>query len=610
MGVRGKSQFPNNGSNAEINSTSLRASSCLTLAGVRGKSPQRNKNISSMMMSESSDSGRTKSRVYDPKMKRNISFTSNSAQSHYVTPRCKKRSLVSILRVHLGAVIMVALLMSRTAFSMNEVSESPSEPNRPLKLSEWSAEKVKEWVKTANFKMRGNRWATDVQNALNGKKGKDLIALTKEDLRRMNFKNKDNMLGKIQNLQQKCQRNIDRHERRIQAEKDRFQKMLDTITYGETYKRENPIAVEKLVYQKDLGTGNQAVEPVTLVRHPITKKTYAKKVLTDQKFDKHIHYWVENTDTKAECDIMRLMDSCFTVKLHAIYSKNKRQYLLMEPYDHNLHEYFYEINTYNETEGLIRALIADVMMGLVYIHNKNIVYGDMKMKNLVRDRYGARFCDFGLSQKIKVGETKKVPCGTAHYMAPEMFSGSYGKPVDWWGVGIILYEMRGLCTPWELMFQREGNHKEDITKKWIYDKIRRYRDGTRFDLPYISENDTDFTDYTEYSDELKDLLKHLIDTNSETRYGEIERVLQRFDEATVLWVDVAIPADEMPHYIKKYDKHGMFMCESGEWYRIHGKLDRRIKEHPWFEDFGRWDELDRMANANEIPPSCADLNEI
>ena len=84
-------------------------------------------------------------------------------------------------------------------------------------------------------------------------------------------------------------------------------------------------------------------------------------------------------------------------------------------------------------------------LGIVeFLHSKDIVYRDLKLSNLVLDRQG-RVClvDFGLSKIFtdKRARTHSV-CGTAHAMAPEIGSSSgYGLSVDFWSLGILLFEL-------------------------------------------------------------------------------------------------------------------------------------------------------------------------
>ena len=62
-----------------------------------------------------------------------------------------------------------------------------------------------------------------------------------------------------------------------------------------------------------------------------------------------------------------------------------------------------------------------------------------------------KLIDFGLSKYLEPDATTKTFCGTPYYLAPEMIEEKgHNKAVDWWAVGIIIYEMLVGCTPFEL----------------------------------------------------------------------------------------------------------------------------------------------------------------
>ena len=88
--------------------------------------------------------------------------------------------------------------------------------------------------------------------------------------------------------------------------------------------------------------------------------------------------------------------------------------------------------------------MAEVIVGIGHLHEHNILYRDMKPENILLDREGhIVITDFGLSKLIGDVEGKaQTICGTPEYVAPEVLAGRpYGRAVDWWSVGTLLYEM-------------------------------------------------------------------------------------------------------------------------------------------------------------------------
>jgi serine/threonine protein kinase len=91
--------------------------------------------------------------------------------------------------------------------------------------------------------------------------------------------------------------------------------------------------------------------------------------------------------------------------------------------------------------GHARFYAAQVALMFEYLHSKNIVYRDLKPENLLIAQDGhLRLTDFGFA-KVLEGRTYTL-CGTPEYLAPEiLLNKGHGKPVDWWTLGILIYEM-------------------------------------------------------------------------------------------------------------------------------------------------------------------------
>ena len=86
---------------------------------------------------------------------------------------------------------------------------------------------------------------------------------------------------------------------------------------------------------------------------------------------------------------------------------------------------------------------ACVVLAFEYLQARHYVYRDLKPENLLVDTDGyVKVADFGFAKRLLPGEKTYTLCGTPEYMAPELFRQSgHGKGVDWWALGVLVYEM-------------------------------------------------------------------------------------------------------------------------------------------------------------------------
>jgi serine/threonine protein kinase len=116
-------------------------------------------------------------------------------------------------------------------------------------------------------------------------------------------------------------------------------------------------------------------------------------------------------------------------------------------------------------EKRIRFYAAQILLALEYIHKKGYVYRDLKPENIVIDSKGyLKLTDFGLCESL--GKNQKTGIvGTPDYIAPEMIlQQGYGKEVDLWALGVMMFEMITFYTPFE------GDSKKDTFSNILYTK--------------------------------------------------------------------------------------------------------------------------------------------
>ncbi|CAD7933646.1 unnamed protein product [Amoebophrya sp. A25] len=104
---------------------------------------------------------------------------------------------------------------------------------------------------------------------------------------------------------------------------------------------------------------------------------------------------------------------------------------------------------------------ATVITAFAYLHKKGIVYRDLKPENLLLDHYGfCKLTDMGLAKIIGVSGKTYTTCGTPDYFAPEVIRHEgQTLAVDWWCLGVLLYELMSGTAPFEC-----GDPSETMTR--------------------------------------------------------------------------------------------------------------------------------------------------
>lgn len=170
-----------------------------------------------------------------------------------------------------------------------------------------------------------------------------------------------------------------------------------------------------------------------------TGRIYAMKIIKKS----HVVMNDEVAHTLAERNVLSKIIHPFIVPLQTTFQTPDKLYLVLAFV--NGGELFHHL----QKEGKFsversRFYAAELLSALECLHEFNIVYRDLKPENILLDWTGhIALCDFGLC-KLNMAQGKKTNtfCGTPEYLAPEiLLSQGYGKEVDWWTFGILLYEM-------------------------------------------------------------------------------------------------------------------------------------------------------------------------
>ena len=193
-----------------------------------------------------------------------------------------------------------------------------------------------------------------------------------------------------------------------------------------------------------LGTlGKGSFGYVQLVQSKTTKQTFALKAVSKTQIVKTGQQGHVMSEKKA----MSMFDHPFCIKLHGTYKDKDRLYFLLEPsLGGELFSVLRERTLFDEDTA--RFYAGSVILAFEYIHGLHYCYRDLKPENLLLDATGyLKVTDFGFAKDISSGRTWTL-CGTPDYLAPEIVAGKgHGKAVDWWTVGVFIYEMLASYPP-------------------------------------------------------------------------------------------------------------------------------------------------------------------
>ncbi|XP_006839772.1 PREDICTED: microtubule-associated serine/threonine-protein kinase 2 isoform X1 [Chrysochloris asiatica] len=223
---------------------------------------------------------------------------------------------------------------------------------------------------------------------------------------------------------------------------------------------------------------NGAYGAVFLVRHKTTRQRFAMKKINKQNLI------LRNQIQQAfvERDILTFAENPFVVSMFCSFETKRHLCMVMEYVEGG------DCATLLKNIGalpvdMVRLYFAETVLALEYLHNYGIVHRDLKPDNLLITSMGhIKLTDFGLSKiglmslttNLYEGHIEKDArefldkqvCGTPEYIAPEVIlRQGYGKPVDWWAMGIILYEFLVGCVPFF------GDTPEELFGQVISDEI-------------------------------------------------------------------------------------------------------------------------------------------
>ncbi|OMJ16397.1 Protein kinase C-like, partial [Smittium culicis] len=188
-----------------------------------------------------------------------------------------------------------------------------------------------------------------------------------------------------------------------------------------------------------LGKGNFG--KVMLAEDKATKGLYAIKILKKQFIAENDEF--ESTRSEKRVLLIANKDRHpFLIGLHSCFQTDSRIFFVMEYISGG--DLMMHIQRQQFGERRAKFYACEVLLGIEYFHKNSIVYRDLKLDNIMLGADGhIKIADYGLcKENMPYGQTTHTFCGTPEFMAPEIvLEQRYGKAVDWWAFGVLIYEM-------------------------------------------------------------------------------------------------------------------------------------------------------------------------
>ncbi|CEI93259.1 Putative AGC/PKC protein kinase [Rhizopus microsporus] len=199
------------------------------------------------------------------------------------------------------------------------------------------------------------------------------------------------------------------------------------------------VALENFSFLAVLGKGNFG--KVMLAEDKYDKQLYAIKMLKKR-------FIIDNDEIESVRSEKRVFQAAnrarhpFLINLHSTFQTESRVYFVMEYV--NGGDLMWHIQRGQFSERRAKFYACEVLLALEYFHSQGIIYRDLKLDNIMLGLDGhIKMADYGLcKENMGYGNTTGTFCGTPEFMAPEILrEQNYGRAVDWWAYGVLIYEM-------------------------------------------------------------------------------------------------------------------------------------------------------------------------
>ncbi|KAI0669392.1 kinase-like protein [Trametes maxima] len=266
----------------------------------------------------------------------------------------------------------------------------------------------------------------------------------------------------------------------------------DSVPTEECHALKGSYRLSDFIIHRTIGAGGFG--RVYLVRSKHNLRFYAIKVLKKET----IVRMGRGSHARNERMMLEAVNHPFIINLWGTFQDPANLYMIME-YAPGGELFAIIQRSKGFPDGAAKFYAAEVALALQYLHSKDIIYRDLKPENVLLDRDGhIKLVDFGLAKHCST--ITWTFCGTPNYLAPEIITnGWYNKSVDWYALGVLIFEMLSGLPPF---------HEPDIPPVALYEKIVQ---GPSY-IPWP----------TKFNPQATDLILKLMERNPSKRFGNMQ----------------------------------------------------------------------------------------